>query len=84
MTATSAKLYVGTDSSTHEETPLHAAENYVLYYNAGGVFFKIPHTEGTLNCGLTVTSATTIHFNNSTEKYGDYSGTGTFTLIENE
>lgn len=76
-----AQLFVSDNSSTHEETPLCEIDNYPLNFNAEGIFFKIPHKEGDKACSLTVTSAETIRFINSYEKNGDYSGSGTFTLI---
>ena len=79
---TSAKLYVGENSSTHKDTPLHEISGYTLSYNTGGLAIKIPHKDGEFACTLTITSSTVISFVNSSEKYGDYSGSGKFALIE--
>ena len=78
-----AQLFVSDNTSTHNENPLGEIENYSLSFNAEGIFFKIPHKEGDKACSLTVASAETIRFINSYEKNGDYSGSGTFTLINN-
>lgn len=81
LTPTEAKLYVGENNETHAETPLHAISNYVLYFNLGGLYIKIPHEGSTVTTGVTITSSTTMHVNNSWEKDGDYSASGTFSLI---
>lgn len=82
LTATSAKIYVGENASSHKETPLHQVENYALTYNLGGLSIKIPHVGGEFNCSLTITAANEIRFNNSYEKHGDYSAAGTFVPVE--
>lgn len=81
LTATSAKIYVGEDNKTHRDTALHSIDNYALTYNPGGLAIKIPHKDGEFNCTLTVLSENTIDFNNSYEKYGDYSAAGKFVLM---
>ena len=81
LSETSAKLFVGENAETHREEPLHSIENYSLRYNAGGTNIRIPHKNGEYNCSLTIMANNEIKFNNSTEKDGDYSGSGTFTLI---
>ena len=81
LSQTSAQIFVSDNNQSHGETPLHAIENYVTSYNNSGLSIKIPHKDGQFNCSLTITSASSIKFNNSFEKHGDYSAAGTFNLI---
>ena len=81
LTQTSAKLYKGTTSTTHDSTPLHQISNYEMLLIAGKIVIRIPHQNGNYNCSITIKANNKIHVNNSYETHGDYSASGDFTLI---
>lgn len=84
ISETKAELYASDNATSHGETPLCSITNYKRQYNVGGILIKIPHANGDYSCSLTRFTDTTMHFTNSYEKYGDYSGSGIFTLISND
>ena len=81
LTATKAAIYVGENNQTHRETPLHSVENYKTLFSNGMLRINIPHVGGDFACTLTSKTAGQIEFNNSYEKRGDYSASGTFVGI---
>ena len=83
LTATSAKVFVSDNNTTHGETPLYAKDNYDLLLQHGRLFIRIPHnTEANYNCSIEFEDDTTIKVTNSYEKAGDYSCDGRFTKVE--
>ena len=83
LTATSAKVFVSDNNTTHGETPLYAKDNYDLLLQHARLFIRIPHnTEANYNCSIEFENDTTIRVTNSYEKAGDYSCDGRFTKVE--
>ena len=76
-----AAIYVSDNNKTHGETPLHSVENYKIRISGGTLLIDIPHKDGDFSCHLSSKSETQIKFNNSYEKHGDYSASGTFNKI---
>ncbi|MBQ9448965.1 MAG: hypothetical protein IJU60_03740 [Acholeplasmatales bacterium] len=83
LTATSAKVFVSDNNTTHGETPLYVKDNYDLLLQHARLFIRIPHnTEANYNCSIEFEDDTTIRVTNSYEKAGDYSCDGRFTKVE--
>lgn len=81
LSETKAAIYVSDNNKTHGETPLHSVENYKIRISGGTLLIDIPHKDGDFSCRLSSKSETQIKFNNSYEKRGDYSASGTFNKI---
>ena len=82
LTKASVKLYVGWDDTTHWNNPILSLDGYVLSYNTAGLSIRVPHSEGSTYALRLTIKAGGISFVNDTENYGDYSGSGVFTLIK--
>lgn len=84
ISETKAELFVSDNPNSHDETPLHAINNYKRQYSTGGIIIKIPHADANYSVSLSRFTETTMHVTNSYEKHGDYSASGTFTIISND
>lgn len=87
LTESTAALYAGSNSTTHNSEPLYSITNYVATLSQGHVVIEIPHTNGEFCCRLIFEESNVIDFTNYAEdistdyKYADYSASGTLTKI---
>lgn len=83
LTQTSAKIYIGDNNTTHNETPYLSVQNYVTYFNNGGLLLKLYFSsESEDHISLNRPTENTIHFSPSFSKNNTYESSGTFTKTE--
>ena len=87
LTATTAKLFVGSNATTHKDTPLYSINNYQAKFLQGNVIIEIPHTTAGYSCNLIVLESNVLEFTNDSEddgtdaRYSNYSGSGNMRKI---
>lgn len=82
ITATSVKLYVSDNQTSHGSTPLLSKDNYVLELINGTAYIRIPHADTYYKCSIRAKSSTVLIVINDWEKHGDYSCSCDFTKVE--